>query len=108
MIDLFDLILKILIMFFLAATSELAFKRRMYGTMFLTLGLWLTVFRTAILRASVIYIGIFNHTSQDVIQMLQRTMMGGWFVISTDMIALIGSIFTFIFISGEMIKKMKK
>lgn len=107
MIDAIDLVVKLLILFFLAATSELSFKRRSWGLMFLTLGLWLTIFRAAILRASVIYAGVFNHTSQDVIRVIQRGLMSGSLSLVTDIIALLGSMIVFVFVAAEIKRKVK-
>ena len=105
MIDLIDLIFKIFILFFLAAASEMAFKKRFWGVMLLTLGFWLTFFRTTILRSIVIYAGIFNHTPQAVISTVQTALMGGFIVIFTDLIALLGTLLTFIFLASEFKKK---
>lgn len=106
MIDTIDLIVKLLVLFFLAATSELSFKKRSWGLMFLALGVWLTIFRAAILRASVIYAGVFNHTSQEVIKIIQKGLMSGSLSLVTDVIALIGSIIVFVFVAAEMKKKV--
>ena len=107
MIDIIDLIFKIIILFILAATSQLAFKKRLLGVMILTLGFWLTFFRTAILRAIVISSGLFDKVPKEMIKMIQEALMSANIVIITDIIALIGSIITFIFVATEVNGKIK-
>lgn len=105
MIDVIDLIIKFLTLFFLAATSQMAFRNRFWGVMMISLGLWFTVFRTTILRATVLYAGVFNHTSPQLLRMIQSYLMGGPIVVFTDFLAMVGSFLAFILYTGDFKKK---
>jgi len=106
--NMIDFIIKAMILFFLAATSQMAFKNRQWAAMLVTLGLWLTVFRTAILRATTLYVGFFGaaHSTPELVRFIQGSLMSGWIVIVTDLIALIATLFAFVMYSGDN-KKVK-
>jgi N-acetylmuramoyl-L-alanine amidase len=97
-VEIADLVLKILILFFLGACSEIAFKKRIWGLWLLSLGFWITFFRTAVLRAISIYIGAFQHSPEGLINQIQGYLMNGQGVILTDILALIGAFITFVFL----------
>jgi hypothetical protein len=94
-----DLVLKIIILFFLAATSELAFKKRKWGLMLLALAVWITFFRTAILRAISLYTGVFNGASEFIVNNILNFFMQGLGLIITDIIILLGTLLAFLIVA---------
>lgn len=96
-----DLALKILILFFLAATSELAFKKRKWALMLLALVVWITFFRTTILRAVSLYAGAFGEVNKNLINNIFNFFMQGTGLILSDIIVLIGTLMAFIIISNN-------
>lgn len=101
MINEIDLVIKSITIFFLGATSQMAFKNRHWGAMIVTFGLWFTVLRTLILRMTTIDIGVFLYLDPQIIKLVQTNLMGGPIVLFTDIVALITTFFAFVMYSGK-------
>jgi uncharacterized membrane protein len=101
-VELFDFILKVFTLFFLSAESHIAFKKRYWARAIITFAIWLTVFRLAILRAIAISIGLFGHLDNlAVVNAIQNYLMGAGGSIFTDIVLLLGVIFSFIITVGD-------
>jgi hypothetical protein len=102
--------MKLLVLFFLSAVSEMAFKRRSWGIMLLSLGFWLTFFRLAIARAAALYVGVFAKADNQIVDLLHTIVVSPEVAIFTDFVALTGAILTLILLSGEVspLKRQKQ
>ena len=107
MIDNVDLIIKIIILFLLTATTEISFKKRFWARMILSLAIWVTFFRLTILRAVAFYIGVFGHTDKHTINYIQNILMNDWGVIVTDIIAALGIFACFLITVTEVSKRRR-
>ena len=105
--DNIDLVFKLLILFFIGGFSEIAFKKRYWERLILSLGIWLTIFRTAFLRAIAAYDGVFNHALTDQVRQLQNFLMNGFGAYFTDFVLLVGSFAVFLMIVTEKKRKNK-
>lgn len=99
--DILNFSLKVLCLFMIGATAELCLRRRFYAmTVFLT-GVWITIFRLAILRSVAIYIGAFGHEPARVVDAVRGIFQGSFLSNITDTIVFVGTILLFRFISKE-------
>lgn len=92
------LIIRIFIVFFSAAASEVALSKRLYGVALLFLGLWVTFFRLGFLRAATYYVGAFQHESFMQIVNLQTFLKSPQITNVTDGLVLVGVIVSFYWI----------
>lgn len=93
-----DLIIKIVTLFFLAATSQVSIQKRLFRVGLLSSVLWVTTFRLALLRAVSLYAGVFGKESDLLVDELRDFLMGGVFVVITDLVLLLGIIAAFVFV----------
>lgn len=94
--DIVNLIIRIFILQFVGATSEVAFKRRDWSLVALSFGIWLTTFRLAIYRAATIYIGVFKYESVERIDSIRNFITSGAVGNVTDLVLMVGVILTYI------------
>lgn len=94
--DTISLVMRLIMLMFLAATSETAMRKRMYFVSLLTGAVWITVFRLAFLRAVSIYAGVFAHEPSsfidNVMAILSSSKVSNW----TDFLLLIAVLAMFI------------
>lgn len=62
--DIFNLAIKFLMLYIAGAASQEAFRKRLYPLGFLMLGIYLQCFKTAFLRATATYLGLFSKPSE--------------------------------------------
>jgi len=108
MLDSLNLLVKIIDLFFLAAVSQVAAKKRIWMVSILALGFWASVFRAALLRAMALYIGVFQKESPHMVQSIMDFLMSGAFGNITDILILIGSVLAFILIATEKTHQKKE
>lgn len=94
--DIINLIIRIVILQFVGATSEVAFKRRDWSLVILSFGIWLTTFRLAIFRATSIYIGVFKYESVERVASIQTFITSGAVGNVTDLVLMVGVVLTYI------------
>ena len=100
MTDTISLILRITILYFLAVASQVAFQKRMWIFVILLLGMYLNIFRLALLRGMTIYIGIFSRANPELVDRLRINLMGSSYGIIADIPFLIGTIMVFLYVVG--------
>ena len=101
LLDSFNLLIKVIDLFFLAAVSQVAMKKRIWMVSLLALATWVSVFRAAILRAMSLYVGVFQKESPEIVKSLLDFFMSGAVGNVTDILILIGSVAAFALIASE-------
>ncbi len=104
--DIINLVIKVLTLLFLAAESQTAAHKRYWAVTILSLAVWLTVFRLAILRAIAMYLGVFGkEAATGLVDGIRVFLMGSDGATATDIILLVGVIVTFVFVASAKSKK---
>lgn len=99
--DTINLIIKVGTLFFLAATTQLAMHRRHWSLSIITTGIWLGVFRLTIVRAMVVYIGVFQKEPPQFIAKSIETLRSGAIANITDVMLLLAVLVVFIYLAAE-------
>lgn len=100
--DIVNLIIRIVILQFVGATSEIAFRKRHVGLTVLSFGVWLTTFRLAVYRSTSIYIGVFKYENPENIKKIQDFLLSAVAGNVTDIVLMIGVILMYIAISKHL------
>lgn len=108
LIDAINLMIKIVDLFFLAALSQVAAKKRIWMVSILALGFWLTVFRAALIRSMSLYVGVFQKESPEIVKGLMDFLQSGAVGNITDLLILIGSVAAFALIASEKTHQKKE
>lgn len=107
MIDILSLIMRIIILYFLIVTSHEAFRKRLWGFVILSLGLYLNIFRLALLRAMTIYIGVFQYNHKDLVDQWRTALMSSPYGLLADIPFLIGTMAIFFYVIAQKKPKLK-
>ena len=91
-----NLIIKILILLFLAATSQLAMHKRVWPTAIICSAVWISVFRLSILRAMMLYVGVFKKETPEFITQSSNMLRSGAVSNIADTFVLVATIILFI------------
>lgn len=95
-VDYINLIIRVLILFFTAMSSEIAMGKKLYSISLLLFAVWVTIFRLTLFRAVTAYIGVFQHESNSFVVGTAATLSGSQFANFTDFILLVAIILLFI------------
>ena len=94
--DWVNLIEKFLLLNLLGVCSELALKKRYWNLWFLMLALFITYFRTTLLRAVSMYVGVFSKMPVNKVVAICDFLQGSLATTITDSIILIAVILTYL------------
>ena len=97
--DIGNIILRILILFFAAASSEVAMGKKMWAISFLLFAVWLTFFRLTLYRVTSIYLGVFSHEVPSFVDNLRILVQSSTIANITDLLTLLGIIGIFRWVS---------
>ena len=65
--DVINLTIRILVLFILGITSRLTLEKKFYQLTVFIVGVWLTFFRLTLLRAILLYVGVFKPEATNVL-----------------------------------------
>lgn len=106
--ELANLIIKILIVFCSATSSQIAFEKRNYPLGVLCFGIFATFFRLSFIRAATAYAGVFSHENLQIIDHVYQTLTDASVANVTDIIMLASVLYVFIWMVGiRWTKKIK-
>ncbi len=97
--DYINLAIRFLILFFVAATSEVAITKKHISLAFLLFALWISFFRLTALRAVSSYVGVFSYDHSPFVNNLMASLTRANLTNVTDFIMLVAVIILFIDIS---------
>lgn len=96
--DVISLLMRFVLLQLIAATSELAIKKRLFFLSVLLFGLWVTIFRLTISRAIKASVGVFHYTDSGYLKYLNDLAQSSPVANVTDFFLLIGVIVLFRFV----------
>ena len=93
--DMLNIIIRFFILFFGAATSQIALENRKYALAFLMFGIWITIFRLTIYRVAIASVGLFGHEEEVIVDGFINFVLSSAAGNVTDSLLLIGVIAIF-------------
>lgn len=107
-LDWINLVQKIVLLNLIIACSELSLRKHFFNLWFLMLSLFITYFRTTLLRAISIYVGVFAKLPANKVIMFRDFLQGSLATTVTDSIILVSIIFTYFMLQSAKKINTKK
>ncbi len=94
-VDVGNVLLRVLILFFAAGASELALNKRLWALSFFLFAVWLTIFRLTIFRVASVYLGVFSHEIPSFVDTIRVFIQSSPVANATDFVILAGTVGVF-------------
>ena len=95
MVSNIDLLVKFIILILLNVETELFLRNKSYHMAILVFAVWLMMFRTTLLRAIAMYVGVFSYQPQSILEQIRSTLQSAESSLILDTVLLIGVIAVF-------------
>ena len=99
--DITNLVMRIIMLNLIGATSEIALKKRLFAMWFFLMTLFFTMFRLTLLRVVAMYIGVFAHEPKTQVNNLLAFLSSSSVVNFTDAFLFLGIIVIFLMVHAH-------
>lgn len=108
MADTLSIIIRISILYILGVSSQVALRKRLYAVWFLSLSVWLVIFRLSIIRAVASYTGLFSKMPQYNLDYIHEFLRSSTVTNISDLILLIACVLLLSTVSTHPFKYSNK